>query len=90
MKFDDDKFFNEIQKSEDYPSVNAGSLVPITNWEEFAKQPVYKPYVPLQWIDVKELDKLIDNVYDQIIDDGLKTIGVYNSQFFRKDDEGDE
>ena len=28
--------------------------------------------------------------YQKIVDDGLKKIGEYNSQFFRKDDEGDE
>lgn len=69
---------------------NSGSLVSIKNWEEFAKQPSYIPYVPLKWIDVKDWGNIIDNVYDQIIDDGLKTIGDYNSQFFHKDDDGDE
>jgi hypothetical protein len=28
--------------------------------------------------------------YQKIVDDGLKKIGEYNSQFFKKDDEGDE
>jgi hypothetical protein len=28
--------------------------------------------------------------YQRIVDDGLKGIGEYNKQFFRKDDEGDE
>lgn len=42
-----------------------------------------------------ELDKALDYLlmmcdYEQIIDDGLKKIGEYNSQFFRKDDDGDE
>jgi hypothetical protein len=28
--------------------------------------------------------------YLKIVEDGMKKIGEYNSQFFRKDDEGDE
>lgn len=61
-----------------------GSLVPITNWEEFATQPPYTPYVPLQWIDAKDWGNIIENVHEQIMDEGLKKIGEYNSQ----DDEG--
>ena len=67
-----------------------GSVVPITNWEEFVKQPPYTPYVPLQWIDAKDWGNIIENVHKQIMDEGLKKIGEYNSQFFRKDDEGDK
>jgi hypothetical protein len=42
-----------------------------------------------------EFDKVMDYLlmmydYEEIIDEGLKKIGEYNSQFFRKDDEGDE
>jgi dCMP deaminase len=34
-------------------------LTPITDIEEFKKQPVYRPFVPLQWADADQWDKSV-------------------------------
>jgi dCMP deaminase len=34
-------------------------LVPITDIEEFMKQPIHRQFVPLQWVDVDPWDKLV-------------------------------
>jgi hypothetical protein len=39
---------------------------------------------------IMNTDEIREMDYQKIVDDGLKKIGEYNSQFFRKDDEGDE
>jgi hypothetical protein len=32
----------------------SGSLVPITDLEEFLKTPLYKPYIPLSWVNIED------------------------------------
>lgn len=43
--------FNEAGVTVEYFDV----VVPITDIEEFKKQPLYRPYIPLQWRDLNDL-----------------------------------
>lgn len=40
-------------------TVDYFGVVPITDMEQFVKQPFYKLYMPLQWVDVNEWDKSV-------------------------------